>query len=97
MSADHDEGSRNRITSRPPAKVPSRLIVFRGKEGVWRLTPTPGCLEVGAELLDGWHVGRDSEGALCIIGASEERRLTADEAARAGVIRLPVVQGRPNR
>jgi len=92
MSPDDD---RERPTIPPPprpSRPPTKITIYRSTAGVWDLSPTPGCTTVEAALAEGYRVADGLGGLLRIFGAPGKIGMTADDAVRARVLHIPVIQ-----
>jgi hypothetical protein len=91
--SSHDH--RERPTTPPPprpSRPPTKITIYRTKAGVWELSPTPGCIAVEADLAEGYRVAEGVGGVRYVVGAKGGLGMTADEAVRARVLHIPVVQ-----
>ena len=65
------------------------IQVYRDERGGWSFSAAEG-RKVWAELADGYRIGEQPDGRLCIMGAPGELAMSASEAVRRRVVRIPM-------
>ena len=88
------DDSRVRPTSRPPRSARLKITIYRTHDGAWQFHETPGSIAVDAEIADGHRVRDGLVGQLSVFGDPTELGMSAEQAVRAGVLILPIVQKR---
>ena len=66
-----------------------KIQVYRDERGGWSFYAAEG-RKVGAELADGYRIGEQPDGQLCILGAPGGPAMSASEAVRRRVLRIPM-------
>ena len=67
----------------------TKIQVYRDERGGWSFDAAEG-RKVDAELADGYRLGEQPNGQLCIMGAPGELAMRASEAVRRRVVRIPM-------
>lgn len=94
MSDEDERQKRERPTTPPPPRPLAKVRVFRTDGGMLRLSATSVQPrdEIEAELARGYRLSEDASGHLCIVGATNDRSMTAEEAVSSGVLLISMLE-----
>ena len=67
----------------------TKIQVYRDERGGWSFYAAEG-RKVDAELTDGYRLSEKPDGQLCILGPPGDLAMSASEAVRQGIVRIPM-------